>query len=173
LAFVAVFSFYFASYGYRVLFCKRPLHGQGPMAIDWAAAVLALLGSLALIALGIVRPIGLPGIFSIAAPIKRLAAVRYRSPLAVTTKKLSQPTIKRSEPYTMPVACRVKCRAAGVLHRKLDFAWHTGIRRVLHSHACVWKPASNRQLCACRGDAGRQLEEFPRRGPLLAVESDD
>jgi hypothetical protein len=154
LAFVAVFSFHFASCGYRVLFRKRPLHGQGSRGIDWAAAVLASLGSLALIALGIVWPIGLPGIFSIAAPIKRLAAVRYRSPLAVTTKKLSRPTIKRGEPYTMPVAGRVKCRAAGVLHRKLDFAWQAGIRRVLHSHPSVWKPASIRQLRACRGDAG-------------------
>ena len=45
LAFIAVFSFYFAFRGYRVLFRKRPLQGQGPKAIDWAAAVLALLGS--------------------------------------------------------------------------------------------------------------------------------
>jgi hypothetical protein len=73
----------------------------------------------------------------------------------------------------MSAASRVKCRAAGVLHRKLDFAWQTGIRFVLHSHASVWKPASIRQLRACRGDAGRQLEEIPRPDPLLAVESDD
>jgi hypothetical protein len=73
----------------------------------------------------------------------------------------------------MPVASGVKCRVAGVLHRKLDFALQTGIRLVLHSHASVWKPASIRQLCACRGDAGRQLEEFPRPDPLLAVESVD
>jgi uncharacterized membrane protein len=56
LAFVAVFSFYFAFRGYRVLFRKRPLQGQGPVAIDWAAAVLALLGSGGLIVLGILRP---------------------------------------------------------------------------------------------------------------------
>jgi uncharacterized membrane protein len=56
LAFIAVFSFYFAFRGHRVLSRKRPLHGQGPRAIDWAAAVLALLGSVALIVLGIVRP---------------------------------------------------------------------------------------------------------------------
>jgi Predicted membrane protein (DUF2306) len=56
LAFIAVFSFYFAFRGYRVLSRKRPLHGQGPRAVDWAAAVLALLGSVALIVLGIVRP---------------------------------------------------------------------------------------------------------------------
>jgi hypothetical protein len=56
LAFIAVFSFYFAFRGYRVLSRKRPLQGEGPRAIDWAAAVLALLGSVALIVLGIVRP---------------------------------------------------------------------------------------------------------------------
>ena len=55
----------------------------------------------------------------------------------------------------MPVASRVKCPAAGVLHRKPDFAWQTGIK----------------QLCACKGDAGRQLEEFPRPDALLTVES--
>jgi uncharacterized membrane protein len=56
LAFIAVFSFYFAFRGYRVLSRKRPQQGQGPRSIDWAAAVLALLGSVALIALGIARP---------------------------------------------------------------------------------------------------------------------
>ncbi len=56
LAFVAIFSFYFAFRGYRVLSRKLPLKGQGPRAIDWAAAVLAFLGSAALIVLGIVRP---------------------------------------------------------------------------------------------------------------------
>ena len=56
LAFVAVFSFYFAFRGYRVLSRKRPLGGQGPGAIDWLGAVLASLGSVALIVLGIVRP---------------------------------------------------------------------------------------------------------------------
>ena len=56
LAFVSVFSFYFAFRGYRVLSHKRPLQGQGPGAIDWVAAVLALLGSSALIVLGILRP---------------------------------------------------------------------------------------------------------------------
>jgi hypothetical protein len=56
LAFIAVFSFYFAFRGYRVLSRKSPLQGQGPGAIDWVAAVLALLGSVALIVLGMVRP---------------------------------------------------------------------------------------------------------------------
>jgi len=54
LAFIAVFSFYFAFRGYRVLSRKSSL--QGPSAIDWAAAVLAFLGSVALIVLGIVQP---------------------------------------------------------------------------------------------------------------------
>jgi len=56
LAFTAVFSFYFAFRGYRVLSRKSPLQGQGPSAIDWAAAVLAFVGSVALIVMGIVRP---------------------------------------------------------------------------------------------------------------------
>ena len=56
LALIAVFSFYFAFRGYRVLSRKSPLQGQGPSAIDWAAAVLAFLGSVALIVMGIVRP---------------------------------------------------------------------------------------------------------------------
>ena len=98
---------------------------------------------------------------------------RHRKRLHGPYQKLSWPTIKRSVPDTLPVASRVKCRAAGVLHRKLDFASQMGIRLVLHSHASVWKPASIRQLCACRGDAGRQLDEFLRPDPLLAVESDD
>jgi hypothetical protein len=37
--------------------------------------------------------------------------------------------------------------------------------------ASLWKPASIRQLCACRSDAGRQLEGSPRPDPLLTVES--
>jgi hypothetical protein len=56
LAFIAVFSFYFAFRGYRVLSRKSPLQGEGPGAVDWAAAVLAGLGSMALIVLGVVRP---------------------------------------------------------------------------------------------------------------------
>ena len=56
LALIAVFSYYFAFRGYRVLSRKRPAEGQGPKAIDWVAALIALSGSLALIVLGIVRP---------------------------------------------------------------------------------------------------------------------
>jgi len=33
---------------------------------------------------------------------------------------LSLPKTQLADHYTMPVASRVKCRAAGVLHRKLD-----------------------------------------------------
>ena len=56
LALVAVFSFYFAFRGYRVLSQKRPQQGQGPKAVDWAGAALAFAGSVALIVLGIIRP---------------------------------------------------------------------------------------------------------------------
>jgi uncharacterized membrane protein len=56
LAFIAVFSFYLAFRGYRVLFRKNPARGQRPRAMDWGAAILALGGSLGLLVLGIVRP---------------------------------------------------------------------------------------------------------------------
>ena len=56
LALVAVFSFYFAFRGYRVLSRKRPEQGQGPKALDWLGAVLALLGGMALLVLGITPP---------------------------------------------------------------------------------------------------------------------
>jgi len=54
LAFISVFSFYFAFRGYRVLRRKNPQ--QGPGALDWTAALVALLGSISLIALGVLRP---------------------------------------------------------------------------------------------------------------------
>jgi uncharacterized membrane protein len=56
LAFVAVFSFYSAFRGYRVLSRKRRLDGHGPGIIDWVGAVLAFLGSAMLVVLGILRP---------------------------------------------------------------------------------------------------------------------
>jgi hypothetical protein len=56
LALVAVFSFYFAFRGYRVLSHKNPQQGQGPQALDWAAATLAFAGSAALLILGLARP---------------------------------------------------------------------------------------------------------------------
>jgi hypothetical protein len=49
LAFVAIFSFYFAFRGYRSVLRKR----EGPASIDWIAVFATLAGSLALIALGI------------------------------------------------------------------------------------------------------------------------
>jgi uncharacterized membrane protein len=56
LALVAVFSFYAALSAYRVLFRKRPESGQGPRALDWAAALVTLTASAALVVLGIARP---------------------------------------------------------------------------------------------------------------------
>jgi uncharacterized membrane protein len=49
LALIAIFSFYFSFRGYRQVVRKR----QGPQAIDWFAALTALLGSMGLLALGI------------------------------------------------------------------------------------------------------------------------
>jgi uncharacterized membrane protein len=48
LGLVAVFSFYFAFGGYRKVLRKN----AGPTAIDWIAAILTLVGSIGLIALG-------------------------------------------------------------------------------------------------------------------------
>ncbi len=45
LVLVAVFSFYSALSGYRVLSRKRPAQGQGPTALDWTAVVVTLAGS--------------------------------------------------------------------------------------------------------------------------------
>jgi uncharacterized membrane protein len=56
LLLVAVFSFYFAFRGRRVLGRKRPDLGQRAAAIDWAAAALAAAASVALVVLGVVRP---------------------------------------------------------------------------------------------------------------------
>jgi uncharacterized membrane protein len=56
LAFIAVFSFYFAFRGYRVLFRKKPREGQKPGAIDWCAAAIAFVGGVALIVGGTVQP---------------------------------------------------------------------------------------------------------------------
>src|SRR5262245_66223594 len=53
---LAVFSFYQAFAGYRVLWRKRPARGAGPRAIDWAAAIATLGASAALVVLGFVRP---------------------------------------------------------------------------------------------------------------------
>jgi len=56
LVLVAVFSFYAALSGYRVLYRKRPELGQGATAFDWTAAVLTLAASSALIVMGILQP---------------------------------------------------------------------------------------------------------------------
>jgi hypothetical protein len=56
LALLAVFSFYLAFAGYRALWRKRPDQGQGPVALDWAAALLTFAVSAALALLGFVRP---------------------------------------------------------------------------------------------------------------------
>ena len=47
LGFVAVFSFYFAFSGYRVLSRKRP--ADGPTAVDWAAVACLGLASLGIL----------------------------------------------------------------------------------------------------------------------------
>jgi hypothetical protein len=56
LALLAVFSFYQAFTGYRALARKRPDQGQGPAAIDWAAALATFAASAALAGLGLARP---------------------------------------------------------------------------------------------------------------------
>jgi hypothetical protein len=56
LTLLAVFSFYMAFTGYRALFRKRPTEGQGPSAVDWAAALLTLASSAAMAVLGLLRP---------------------------------------------------------------------------------------------------------------------
>jgi hypothetical protein len=56
LALLAVFSFYMAFAGYRALSRKRPAQGQGPAALDWAAALVTFAVSAALVVLGLVRP---------------------------------------------------------------------------------------------------------------------
>jgi uncharacterized membrane protein len=56
LMLVAVFSFYAALSGYRVLYRKRPDLGQRATALDWVAAGLTLVASAGLVALGIAQP---------------------------------------------------------------------------------------------------------------------
>jgi hypothetical protein len=56
LTLLAVFSFYMAFTGFRALFRKRPTAGQGPAAVDWAAALLTLASSAAMAILGLLRP---------------------------------------------------------------------------------------------------------------------
>jgi len=56
LVLVAVFSFYSAFTGYRVLSRKRPDHGDRAQTLDWAAALLTLGASAGLILLGLFPP---------------------------------------------------------------------------------------------------------------------
>lgn len=56
LVLVAIFSFYFAFRGRRVLGHKRPERGEGPTALDWTAAVGAAGASGTLLVLGLVQP---------------------------------------------------------------------------------------------------------------------
>lgn len=56
LAMVAVFSFYAAFAAYRVLYLKDMYKGARPRWMDWVAAVVTVLSSLLLFALGFVRP---------------------------------------------------------------------------------------------------------------------
>jgi hypothetical protein len=56
LALVAVFSFYFAFRGRRVLGHRRPGRGEGPTALDWTAAVGTAVASVALMVLGVLKP---------------------------------------------------------------------------------------------------------------------
>src|SRR5205823_14834200 len=56
LALLAVFSFYQACSGYRSLARKRPAQGQGPIALDWTAALVTFAVSAALAVLGLIRP---------------------------------------------------------------------------------------------------------------------
>jgi uncharacterized membrane protein len=59
LALVAVFSFYMAFSGYRVLYHKHPDQGEKPSAMDWIGAILMLGAGAVLIILGILQPTGL------------------------------------------------------------------------------------------------------------------
>ena len=56
LMLTAVFSFYAALSGYRVLYRKRPDLGQRPGTLDWIAAGITLAASATLIILGLTKP---------------------------------------------------------------------------------------------------------------------
>jgi len=56
LALVAVFSFYMAFSGYRVLYRKHPDQGEKAAAMDWVGAVLMFSAGVALIVLGMLQP---------------------------------------------------------------------------------------------------------------------
>jgi hypothetical protein len=56
LALVAIFSFYLAFAGYRVLRLKELARGGHPQAIDWIAAIVTTVDGAALLWLGVFRP---------------------------------------------------------------------------------------------------------------------
>jgi uncharacterized membrane protein len=56
LAMVAVFSFYSAFAGYRILSLKGMYTGARPKAVDWAAAVVTVLSSFLLFLMGFLKP---------------------------------------------------------------------------------------------------------------------
>jgi uncharacterized membrane protein len=56
LVLTAVFSFYAALSGYRVLYLKRPDLGQRPSALDWIAAGITLAAGATLVTLGVIKP---------------------------------------------------------------------------------------------------------------------
>jgi uncharacterized membrane protein/xanthosine utilization system XapX-like protein len=55
LALVAIFSFYAAYSGYRVLYQKRPAEGEGPKWFDWMAAGFTGLAGIGLLVGGILK----------------------------------------------------------------------------------------------------------------------
>jgi uncharacterized membrane protein len=56
LAMVAVFSFYSAFAGYRILALKDMYTGARPKAVDWVAAVITVLSSFLLFLMGFLKP---------------------------------------------------------------------------------------------------------------------
>jgi hypothetical protein len=56
LAMVAVFSFYAAFAGYRILYLKDLYKGGSPKVYDWAAAIITILSSLTLAIMGFWKP---------------------------------------------------------------------------------------------------------------------
>lgn len=55
LLLVAVFSFYLAFFGYRVLYRKRPTRGERASMLDWSVTVATLLASAALAVYGVAQ----------------------------------------------------------------------------------------------------------------------
>src|SRR5580704_13338641 len=56
LAMVAVFSFYSAFAGYRILSLKDMYTGARPKAVDWVASVITVLSSFLLFLMGFLKP---------------------------------------------------------------------------------------------------------------------